>query len=254
MHSHLALRLALLPRAERGLLLAHALGDKELFFLREGSAVDPPRGGLGSRRCGRRRRRSWRCRCRLFGDDDSIGRGRERRSSVGDCFSGACCCSLFFGHVVLDGWDGFSRGGFFDGASWRRAGGVQHWSPLFLSFFFQIRISKHFRPKGSESSQSTLDGKKKKKNHVDTDDDDSIEPHQRRRLDGVALRRASLHLFPLLQDPGRLLGLCALAQREAARGRGRGSGRDPAACHQRMVARRKVLQHDDSVPGARRGA
>ena len=161
MHSHLALRLALLPRAERGLLLAHALGDKELFFLREGSAVDPPRGGLGSRRCGRRRRRSWRCRCRLFGDDDSIGRGRERRSSVGDCFSGACCCSLFFGHVVLDGWDGFSRGGFFDGASWRRAGGVQHWSPLFLSFFFQIRISKHFRPKGSESSRSTLDGKKK---------------------------------------------------------------------------------------------
>ena len=61
--AHLALRLALLPCAERGLLLAHSLGDQVLLLLREGPAVDPSGGGLGSRR--NWRSGSWQSRRRL---------------------------------------------------------------------------------------------------------------------------------------------------------------------------------------------
>ena len=60
--SYLSLRLALLPRAERGLLLSDALGDQMLLLFRQGPAENSSRGGLSRRRRrseGGRRRRRW---------------------------------------------------------------------------------------------------------------------------------------------------------------------------------------------------
>ena len=138
--SYLALCLSLLPRAERGLLLAHAPGDELLLVLREGPAKDPSRRGLSGRI--RRRRRSWHCRRRrrrrrLF---DSNGRGR-RRDQWSGCFSGLgrCCCgSLFLGRAVLDGWSDFGGSGLLDGACWRRGVGARHF------IFFQNVVTLKF--------------------------------------------------------------------------------------------------------------